>query len=297
MGHSGTTTTETILLWRLSSDYRGPGAALTGSAAAIDEAEHVFSAAHGADKVQVGHSVELAGRGHRLLITLTGSCLADTIFTARSVPADRILVAMVAVGEGPELGDAFGRALSDRQTGQPGAIVIERDDGFIEVDSGDYLGGWSDRDTWALQRAPGRVLDMGAGAGRASLALQERGQDVVALDVSPGAVGVCRRRGVKEVFLGTVAELAAAGGAPFDSVLMLGNNLGLLGSPERAPGSPGGARRSPSPRRRHCRRVHRSLSDRQARAPRLPRVQPACRADARPGHDQGPVSAAGHGVV
>lgn len=195
----------------------------------------MFSAAHGADKVQVGHSVELAGRGHRLLITLTGSCLADTIFTARSVPADRILVAMVAVGEGPELGDAFGRALSDRQTGQPGAIVIERDDGFIEVDSGDYLGGWSDRDTWALQRAPGRVLDMGAGAGRASLALQERGQDVVALDVSPGAVGVCRRRGVKEVFLGTVAELAAAGGAPFDSVLMLGNNLGLLGSPERAP--------------------------------------------------------------
>ncbi len=60
-GHSGTTTTETILLWSLSSDYRGPGVALTGIAAAIDEADHVFLAAHGADKVQVGHSVELPG--------------------------------------------------------------------------------------------------------------------------------------------------------------------------------------------------------------------------------------------
>jgi SAM-dependent methyltransferase len=167
------------------------------------------------------------GRGHRLQ--------ALVLPTPYSLPGPLLLTAywlpMMAVGEGPELGDAFGRALSDMQTGQPGAIVIERDDGFIEVDSGDYLGGWSDRDTGALERAPGRVLDLGAGAGRASLALQERGQDVVALEVSPGPVEVCRR-GVKEVFLGTVAELAVAGGAPFDRVLMLGNNLS---SPERAP--------------------------------------------------------------
>jgi SAM-dependent methyltransferase len=73
---------------------------------------------------------------------------------------------------------------------------------------------------------------MGAGAGRASLAVQECGQEVVALDISPGAVEVCRRRGVEQVFCGTVAELAVAGPAKFDSVLMLGNNLGLLGSPQ-----------------------------------------------------------------
>src|SRR6516165_5357580 len=113
---------------------------------------------------------------------------------------------MMAIGEGPVLGDAFGRALSDMQAGRPGVIVVERDDGLVEADFGDYLSGWSDGDTWALQRAPGRVLDLGAGA----------------LDVSQGAIEVCRRRGVQQVFLGSVAELAATGPAPFDSVLMLG---------------------------------------------------------------------------
>ncbi|HEY5990836.1 MAG TPA: methyltransferase domain-containing protein [Streptosporangiaceae bacterium] len=199
--------------------------------------------------------------------------------------------------EEPELGDAFGLALSDQNAGGPPGVVIERDDGFIDFDPGDYLGGLHACDSWALERARGRVLDVGAGAGRASLALQERGQDVVALEVSPAAVDVCRSRGVKEVFHGTVADLAAAGAPVFDSVLMLGNNIGLLSSAQRAPQvlaeigavlKPGGVivGTLPGP-----------LSDRQARAPRLPRAQPARRADAGPGHDQGPVSAAGHGMV
>ncbi|MGH9286530.1 MAG: class I SAM-dependent methyltransferase, partial [Acidimicrobiales bacterium] len=75
----------------------------------------------------------------------------------------------------------------------------------------------------------GRVLDLGAGAGRACLALQRRGADVTALDVSPGATEVCRQRGVHQTFTGTVADLAQTGPEPFGTFLMLGNNIGLLG--------------------------------------------------------------------
>jgi SAM-dependent methyltransferase len=165
---------------------------------------------------------------------------------------------------GPEDGDAFGQALLDRLGGVGHPIVIERDDGFVDVDEADYLSGWRDVDSWALDRVRGRVLDVSAGAGRVSLELQERGRDVVALDVSPGAAEACRRRGVREVFVGSVGELAAsarqesAGSVgelaasarqefdgsvgelaasarqEFDGALLLGNNLGLLGSPQQA---------------------------------------------------------------
>jgi SAM-dependent methyltransferase len=131
----------------------------------------------------------------------------------------------------PELADAFGRALLDRLAGATDPIVIERDDGFVSVDTFDYLSGLDERDSWALERARGRVLDVGAGAGRASLALQERGQEVLALDISPGATAACRKRGVREAYTGTVRQAAAEELAgTFDSALMLGNNLGLLGS-------------------------------------------------------------------
>jgi SAM-dependent methyltransferase len=142
---------------------------------------------------------------------------------------------MPAAVDPPELADAFGRALLDSLAGQADPIVIERDDGFVSVDSTDYLSGLDERDQWALERARGRVLDVGAGAGRASLALQARGQEVLALDISPGATAACRKRGVREAYTGSVRQAAADGLAgTFDSALMLGNNLGLLGSPAAA---------------------------------------------------------------
>ena len=136
----------------------------------------------------------------------------------------------------PEIGDAFGRALLDIVAGTPDPIVIERDDGLVGLDTLDYLVVRDNRELWALEHVRGRVLDIGAGAGRASLALQDRGHEVVALDVSPGAILACRQRGVREVYAGSVEQVVADGlGGTFDSALLLGNNLGLLGSPENAP--------------------------------------------------------------
>lgn len=109
---------------------------------------------------------------------------------------------------------------------------IERDDGLLEtVDTGVMFteeSEWSVVEASVGDRAGQRVLDVGAGAGRHAFPLQESGRQVVALDVSPGAVEVCRRRGVRETFTGTVFELAETDPEPFATFVLGGNNYGLL---------------------------------------------------------------------
>jgi len=147
---------------------------------------------------------------------------------------------------GPQLGDAFGGALLAcwEQGTTPNEVLqlIERDDGFLDTMAASrYFAGpddWHALDHWVCDRAQGRVLDIGSGAGRVSLYLQERGLEVTALDVSPSAGDVCRRRGIHRVFTGTVFELAQQqpdGGQRIDAFLLMGNNLGLLGGRHQAP--------------------------------------------------------------
>ncbi|MEX0984766.1 MAG: class I SAM-dependent methyltransferase [Actinomycetota bacterium] len=131
----------------------------------------------------------------------------------------------------------MGRALLDRLHGDPSANdVIERDDGYVEPeDTARYLAhrrAWSPIEREAFQALRGRVLDVGCGGGRVALALQERGQEVVAIDVSPGVLQVCRERGVRDVELRSVTQISRIG--PFDSVALFGNNLGLLADRRRA---------------------------------------------------------------
>lgn len=136
------------------------------------------------------------------------------------------------------MGDAFGALLRQAlSTGaRPGQVleVVERDDGHVRVnDAARYFtASWGPLDDWVYERVRGDVLDVGCGAGRNALVLQEQGLDVVALDPSPGAVDVCRRRGVRHVVVGTAHDLPMRG--RFATVLMLGNNLGLLGGPDTA---------------------------------------------------------------
>jgi SAM-dependent methyltransferase len=81
--------------------------------------------------------------------------------------------------------------------------------------------------------ARGRVLDVGTGVGRHALALQQQGKHVVGLDPSPGAAEVARERGVAAE-PGSIAHPAEGIGA-FDTLLLLGNNLGLLQGEQAAP--------------------------------------------------------------
>lgn len=81
----------------------------------------------------------------------------------------------------------------------------------------------------ALEQCRGRVLDVGAGAGCHSLALQERGLEVTALDISAGAVAAMQARGVRQV---VQQDVFALEGESFDTLLLLMNGIGIAGDLE-----------------------------------------------------------------
>ena len=129
------------------------------------------------------------------------------------------------------IGDAYGEAMAAAFRGDPRGIAsVERSDGRIMLDIGiDYLAParrWVPEERAAIRRAKGRVLDVGCGAGRVALHLQD-GHEVVAIDVSPRAVALSRERGVRDARELAASQVRVADG-PFDTIVMYGNNLGLL---------------------------------------------------------------------
>ena len=83
----------------------------------------------------------------------------------------------------------------------------------------------------ALQVASGSILDVGAGAGCHSLALQAMEKRVTAIDISPLAVATMRERGVKDVLEQDFFTLDGQ----FDTILMLMNGIGIVGTLSRLP--------------------------------------------------------------
>jgi SAM-dependent methyltransferase len=135
-------------------------------------------------------------------------------------------------------GDAFGRALLDWARGGTIPETVERNDGFTDTGAGRevYLSTfkeWPPAERQSIRYMRGRVLDVGCGAGRVSLHLQQRGFDVVGLDSSPLAVRAARIVGVKEVWCMSIDTLMSRIGS-FDTIVLFGNNFGLFGTPKHA---------------------------------------------------------------
>lgn len=136
------------------------------------------------------------------------------------------------------MSDVFGRALLDWVNGGTMAEIVEREDGFTQIGAGPevYLApptGWPAAERQALRHLRGRVLDVGCGAGRVALALQQRGFEVVGLDASPLAIRAATIHGVEHVRRGSIERLTSTVG-DFDSLVLFGNNFGLFATPERA---------------------------------------------------------------
>lgn len=136
--------------------------------------------------------------------------------------------------------DAYGRLILDYLEGKPSLEVVERHDGFINASGfgpAAYFASvrrWPRPERAALRLVRGRVLDVGCGAGRVAIELQERGHDVVGIDVSPLALEVARRRGAKDVRQLAVTRVGPALGR-FETIVMFGNNCGLFATRRRAP--------------------------------------------------------------
>lgn len=83
----------------------------------------------------------------------------------------------------------------------------------------------------ALSMAKGRVLDIGAGAGCHALALQERGLEVKAIDISLLSCEVMKERGVKDAECVNLFDPQLQG--KYDTLLLLMNGTGIAGKLNR----------------------------------------------------------------
>jgi SAM-dependent methyltransferase len=126
-------------------------------------------------------------------------------------------------------------ALRDHhRTGRPKRVHATRADGIsFSIETAEYFtldGSLGVLDGIALDRCRGRVLDVGAGAGRHALAMQERDLDVVAIDVSPISIALCRERGVRDARVFDVMALDRT--APlgrFDTIFFGMQTIGVAG--------------------------------------------------------------------
>lgn len=126
--------------------------------------------------------------------------------------------------------DPYGSALQDFLDGEASArIAIHRDDGYDSLvpiavffrKEEDF----SPLENAALDLCRGTVLDIGAGTGCHTLALQRRGLHVTAIDISPQAVAVMTARGAADARRTDVFDLR---GERFDTLLMLMHGIGMV---------------------------------------------------------------------
>jgi cyclopropane fatty-acyl-phospholipid synthase-like methyltransferase len=83
----------------------------------------------------------------------------------------------------------------------------------------------------ALDLAQGTILDVGCGSGSHSLYLQDKGFEVKAIDISKGAIEVCKKRGIMNTEVKNILNETET----FDTFLLLMNGTGIFEDLEHVP--------------------------------------------------------------
>ena len=133
--------------------------------------------------------------------------------------------------------DPMGSAIYDfHKTGKADLLMVRStmfDDDNIPVET--LFRDFEDMpelEQYALRKASGRILDVGAGSGCHSLALKNMGKDVVAIDISALSVDVMKERGLDAHCVNFYDD---AFKERFDTILMLMNGTGIIGRLENMP--------------------------------------------------------------
>ena len=125
--------------------------------------------------------------------------------------------------------ELHGQAMLDYMSGDDDAqCILRRDDGIayppIHARQFFYPDGIPELDRIAVELWAGRVLDIGAGAGSHSLAIQDRGLEVTSVDISAKAVRVMSGRGCRDAKVGDVFDSYSE---LFDTIFVI-LNIGIV---------------------------------------------------------------------
>lgn len=129
------------------------------------------------------------------------------------------------------IGDPIGQAILDySKTRKPDDIIVSSDiceDDIIPVEVlFRTLEEMPDLEVAAIERATGKVLDVGAGAGVHALEMKKRGCDVLAIDISNGSVEHLKKQGLNVQHI----DFYELKDQQFDTITMLMNGIGIAGS-------------------------------------------------------------------
>ena len=137
----------------------------------------------------------------------------------------------------PKSADPMGAAIYDyHKNGKAGKLRVfssQFDEDEIPVE--DLFRSFEDMpelEQVALETAQGRILDVGAGSGCHSLALKAMGKNCLAIDISPLSVNVMKERGLDARLVDFYDKSFEE---RFDTIIMLMNGTGIIGSLDNIP--------------------------------------------------------------